>query len=63
MFSGAFKPLFAVIEVLAGIAIVTAEKGAPHATCGAMIVGCVVKTDLLTPCYGHVEPFPGITST
>ena len=40
------KPDFAVLEGLAGIAIIATEEGAPHAPGCAVVVGRVIETDL-----------------
>ncbi len=54
-----FHPRFSMIEVLAAIAILATQESASHTACRAVVVRCVVKADLLTPWYRHVEFLPG----
>jgi len=52
------NPLPTVIKVFATIMIITAEECAPNAAGSAMVIRCVVETELLTSCDRHVDSVP-----
>ena len=52
-----------MVEVLAAVAIITAEKRAPNTAGSAMIIPCVVEADLLAAGNRHVDSVPGSAVT